>query len=133
MLILGSTLVAGAILLTALVALLFRRPAPPRWTKPDLVAMLVAVPLAALMALGLGYTMVGAHRLESAGALYQVVPALAVWVAAGVIWRLLGVRRRLRAYAAAERASTPLDVSPSRIPPAAPSEQPATSSHRRAA
>ena len=40
MLTLGSALVSSAILLTVLIAFLFRRPDPPRWTKPDLVAML---------------------------------------------------------------------------------------------
>lgn len=105
MLTLGSALVAGAILLTALIALFFRRPDPPRWTEPDLVAMLVAVPVTGIMALGLGYMMVGVYRLQSALDLYEILGTLAVLLVAAVIWRLLGVRRRLRAYAAAGRAN----------------------------
>ena len=105
MLTLGSVLVASSLLLTALTALLFRRPNPPRWTKPDLVAMLVGVPLTAIMALGLGYMGVGAYRLSGVDALAQIVPSVVVAAVAFVLWRRLNVRPRLRAYAAANEAS----------------------------
>lgn len=105
MLTLGSTLVASAILLTALIALLFRRPNPPRWTRPDLVAMLIAVPVTGVLGLGLGYMLVGAYRLKSAFDFYEVARAVAVWMVAAAVWHVLGFRARLRAYAAADPAS----------------------------
>ena len=105
MLTLGSTLVAGSLLLTALTALLFRRPNPPRWTRPDLVAMLVCVPITGIMALGLGYMGVGAYQLSGIDALYQIVPSVLVWAVAVVLWRLQKVLPRLRAYAAANQAN----------------------------
>lgn len=135
MLTLGSALVAGAILLTALVALLFRRPKPPGWSRPDLVAMLVAVPLAGAMALGLGYMLTGAYRLTGALDLYDLAGTIAVWVAAAVAWRALGVRARLKAYAAADRAAVIAhpDVADPNGSPAALPAQAADLSHPRAA
>ncbi len=52
MLAFGSCLAGFGILATGLLALLFRNPNAPRWTRPELVAMLVCVPLTVMMAWG---------------------------------------------------------------------------------
>lgn len=132
MLTLGSALVASAILLTVLIAFLFRRPDPPRWTRPDLVAMLAGVPPTAVIGLGLGYMLIGLHRLISAPEVYDLAGAVTVWALAALLWRSLGVGARFRAYAADRR---PGAVAPPGLagPAGAPPASPAGPSHLRAA
>lgn len=132
MLTLGSALVSSAILLTVLIAFLFRRPDPPRWTRPDLVAMLAGVPPTAVIGLGFGYMLIGLHRLITAPEVYDLAGAVAVWALAAVLWRRLGVRARFRAYAAAGRPGAlarPSLAGPAGAAPASP----ASPSHLRAA
>lgn len=135
MLTLGSALVTSAILLTILIAFLFRRPDPPRWTRPDLVAMLAGVPPTAVLGLGFGYMLIGLHRLISAPDVYDLAGAVAIWALAAAVWHRLGVRARFRAYAAAGRPGV---VAASHLAgpggsSAAPPASPAGSSHLRAA
>lgn len=99
---LGCGLVGAGVLLTGLTMLLFRRPEPPRWTRPELVAMLVTVPLTGVVGLGLGYMLIGGHRLlNGEGELYELAVPFGVAALVAGLWRVLGIRRRLQAYSAA--------------------------------
>ena len=55
MLVIGSILVGAGALAVGLLALLFRHPRAPRWTEPELVAMLATIPVTAALGLGLVY------------------------------------------------------------------------------
>jgi hypothetical protein len=114
MLAMGSLLVGVGILLAGLLALFFRHPRAPRWTRPEMVAMLAVVPVTGVLGFGFGYILVGAQRLLSgAGELNEL--AAPVGLALAVAGWAFYVRRRLRAYGA---ASTPAD--PNVEPAAAP-------------
>ena len=54
MLAFGSYLAGLGILVAGGLALLFRQPNPPRWTQPEIVALLVCVPVTGVIGLGLG-------------------------------------------------------------------------------
>lgn len=100
MLAMGSLLVGVGILLASLLALFFRHPRAPRWSKPELVAMLAVVPVTAVLGLGFGYVLVGSYGLlNGAGGLPELgAPVSVALVVAGLSFH---VRRRLRAYSAA--------------------------------
>jgi heme A synthase len=104
MLAMGSLLVGLGILLAGLLTLFFRHPRAPRWSKPEMVAMLAVVPVTGVLGFGLGYVLVGAQRLlTGAGEVYELAaPAGVALVVAG--W-VLHVRRRLQAYGAASAAA----------------------------
>ena len=114
MLAMGSLLVGVGILLAGLLALFFRHPRAPRWTRPEMVAMLAVVPVTGVLGFGFGYILVGAQRLlNGAGELYELAaPAGVALVVAG--WALR-VRRRLQAYGAASAAAG-LSVDPDAPP-----------------
>lgn len=65
MLAFGSCIVGFGILVTALLALLFRHPNAPRWTRPEIVVMLVCVAVTATTGVGLGYTAYGLSQLAN--------------------------------------------------------------------
>ena len=114
MLTMGSLLVGVGILLAGLLALFFRHPRAPRWTRPEMVAMLAVVPVTGVLGFGLGYVLVGAHRLlDGAGELYELAaPAGVALVVAGWIFY---ARRRLQAYGVASAAAD-LSVDPAATP-----------------
>jgi hypothetical protein len=105
MLMVGSVLAGAGILLAGLLALLLRNPQAPRWTQAEAVALLATVPVAGMIGLGLGYMLFGISALLHGEG--DVVRGLAALIGAPVvvalIWHVLGIRGRLRAYAAAER------------------------------
>lgn len=99
MLAMGSLLVGAGILLAGLLALVFRHPQAPRWTRPELVAMLAVVPVTGMLGFGFGYMALGGYRmLTGAGAPYELAALATIAVAVALFW--IGVRRRLRAYGA---------------------------------
>ena len=104
MLAMGSLLVGVGILLAGLLTLFFRHPRAPRWSKPEMVAMLAVVPVTGVLGFGLGYVLAGAHRLlDGAGELYELAaPAGVALVVAALVFR---VRRRLQANGAASAAA----------------------------
>jgi heme A synthase len=114
MLTMGSLLVGVGILLAGLLALFFRHPRAPRWTRPEMVAMLAVVPVTGVLGFGLGYVLVGAHRLlNGAGELYELAaPAAVALLVAGWIFY---ARRRLQAYGVASAAAD-LSVDPAATP-----------------
>ena len=102
MLALGSCIAGVGILMTGLLALLFRHPNAPRWTRPEIVAMLVCVPVTATTGLGLGYTAYGISQLvNGTGDPGELLVLAAVLIVLALAWRVLGIRRRLKDYAAA--------------------------------
>lgn len=108
MLVFGSCIAGFGILLTGLLALLFRNPDAPRWTRPEIVAMLVCVPVTVTTGLGLGYAAFGISQLmKGAGEPRELLALLAVPIALALAWRAFGIRRRLKDYAGATRGISP--------------------------
>lgn len=113
MLAMGSVLVGVGILLAGLLAVLFRHPRAPRWSKPEIVAMLAVIPVTIVLGLGFGHVLVGSYRLLSgAGGPWELAaPAGGALAVGGLVSH---VRKRLQAYAAAggnsERAAAPILV-----------------------
>ena len=100
MLALGSCIAGFGILMTGLLALLFRNPDAPRWTRPEIVAMLACVPATAITGLGLGYAAYGMARLvEGTGDPRELLVLAGALIALVLVWRALGIRRRLTHYA----------------------------------
>lgn len=108
MLAFGSCIVGFGILVTALLALLFRHPNAPRWTRPEIVVMLVCVPVTATTGVGLGYTAYGLSQLANGtGDPSELLVLLAVLIALAMLWRVLRIRQRLRDYADATGGIVP--------------------------
>jgi hypothetical protein len=102
MLAFGSCIAGLGILISGLLALLFRNPNAPRWTRPEIVPMLVCVPVTAITGIGLGYTAYGMSRLvKGTGDARELLVLAAVVIVLVLVWRALGIRQRLRDYAAA--------------------------------
>ena len=109
MLAFGSCIAGFGILVTGLLALLFRNPNAPRWTRPEIVAMLICVPVTATTGVGLGYAAYGLSQLlKGAGDPRELLVLVGVLIVLAVAWRALGIRRRLKDYTAATG-----DISPS--------------------
>jgi heme A synthase len=99
---LGSCIAGAGILMAGLLALLFRHPNAPRWTRPEIVAMLLCVPLTAMIGFGLGYVVYGLSQLvHGDGDPRGLLVLAAVLIALAAAWRGLRVRQRLKDYAAA--------------------------------
>jgi hypothetical protein len=104
----GSCIAGFGILVTGLLALLFRHPNAPRWTRPEIVAMLVCVPVTATTGLGLGYTAYGVSQLmKGTGNPRELLVLLAVLIVLALAWRGLRIRQRLKDYAAATGGIAP--------------------------
>jgi hypothetical protein len=102
MLALGSCIAGFGILVAGLLSLLFRHPNAPRWTQPEIVAMLICVPLTGIIGLGLGYSAWGVSRLvKGTGDPRELLVLAAVAIGLVLAWRAFGIRQRLRDYAAA--------------------------------
>jgi hypothetical protein len=114
MLAFGSCIAGFGLLMTGLLALLFRNPKAPRWTRPEVVAMLVCVPVTATIGVGLGYTAYGLSQLVTGDSdPRQILVVAAVLIALPLAWRALSIRRRLKAYAAASGDAAPSSYLPS--------------------
>jgi hypothetical protein len=138
MLAFGSCIAGIGILVTGLLALLFRHPNAPRWTRPELVPMLVCIPVTATTGLGLGYAAYGMSQLvKGTGDPRQLLVSAGLVIVLAVLWRALGIGRRLKGYAAggAISPSAHLATDPALMiddePP--PRPQPRAPSSRRAA
>jgi hypothetical protein len=139
MLAFGSCIAGFGILVTGLLALLFRHPNAPRWTRPEIVVMLVCVPVTATTGVGLGYTAYGLSQLvNGTGDPSELLVLLAVLITLAMLWRVLRIRQRLRDYADATGGIVPRGYLPAEPtlasdeePP--PRPQPRTRSGHRAA
>jgi hypothetical protein len=102
MLALGSCIAGAAILIASLLAVLFRHPNPPRWTRPEIVAMLICLPLTGMIAIGLAFTVVGLWQLvNGTGNPLELVVLAAVVIGLALVWRVLRIGQRLNSYAPA--------------------------------
>jgi hypothetical protein len=100
MLAFGGCIAGAGILFTGLLALLFRHPNAPRWTRPEIVAMLMCVPVTVTTGVGLGYVAFGLFGLKNgAGDPRDLVVLAAVVLVLLLLWRGLQIRQRLKAYA----------------------------------
>jgi hypothetical protein len=103
---LGSCIAGTGLLMTALLALLFRHPGAPRWTRPEIVAMLLCVPVTATIGFGLGYTTYGLYQLAHGGGDPRGLLVLAaVLTVLALVWRGLRIRQRLKDYAATSNSA----------------------------
>jgi hypothetical protein len=100
MLALGSVLAGSGVILVALLALLFRHPRVPRWASSELLAMLLAVPVTALIGFGLGHVAYGGYRVldGAGGSPLELAAPVAVLVVLALV--IVPVRRQLKAWAA---------------------------------
>ena len=102
MLALGSYVAGAGILVTGLLALLFRNPNAPRWTRPEIVAMLICVPVTVMTGFGLGHVAFGLSRLAKGdGDPRDLIALAAVVLVLLLLWRGLRIRDRLKNYALA--------------------------------
>ena len=102
MLALGSCIAGVGILVTGLLALLFRHPAAPRWTRPEIVALLTCVPVAVTTGVGLGYAALGVSQLvKGAGDPRELLVLAGVLIVLALLWRALRIGQRLKDYAGA--------------------------------
>jgi hypothetical protein len=84
----GSAMVALGLIGVSLLAFMFRSPKTPRWLNSDLVAMLLCIPVTALMGLGAGYILIGlSHGIG-------VVQVVALIGCAAVLWGVRWVLQR---------------------------------------
>jgi hypothetical protein len=139
MLAFGSCIAGLGILISGLLALLFRNPNAPRWTRPEIVPMLICVVVTAITGLGLGYIAYGMSQLvKGTGDWRGLLVLAAVVIVLVLAWRTFGIRQRLQAYAAASGdiahgallVSAP-SLGPDQEPP--PRPKPGASSGRRVA
>ena len=108
MLAFGSCIAGVGILFAGLLALLFRNPNAPRWTRPEIVAMLACVPVTATTGLGLGYAAYGLSQLvKGTGDPRELLVLVAVLIVLALLWRVLRIGRRLKDYAAATGGVSP--------------------------
>ena len=88
------------ILIAGLLALLFQHPNAPWWTRPQLVPMLICIPVAGLIGVGLAFTAAGLWQLvNGTGDLLGLLTLAAVVIGLALVSRVFGIRRRLNAYA----------------------------------
>jgi hypothetical protein len=125
MLAIGSVVAGTGVLLVGLLALLFRHPRAPRWTQPELVVFLTVVPIAGMIGFGLGYALWGGNALlRGEGDVRELLALVLVPVAVAGVWRVLGIKGRLRGYAEAT-AGEPSSLAPIvKLPLGAPADQP---------
>jgi heme A synthase len=102
MLALGSCIAAASVLAIGLLALLFRHPNAPRWTRPEIVPMLICVPITVTTGFGLGHVAFGLSRLaKGTGDPRELVVLAAVILVLLLVWRGFRIGERLRRYALA--------------------------------
>jgi hypothetical protein len=132
--VLGSALVAGAVLGMALLSLLVRRPAASAFARSELTATLGSVVIAGGFGLGLTWLAMTPRQLAADGmSLAGIALVAAIWVGLVIVLRLLKPGVRLRAYDAAAAAGPALAVSnPEPTPPPAPRPRPSDRTRRAA-
>jgi heme A synthase len=108
MLAFGSVVAGVGVLLVGLLALLFRNPRAPRWTRPELVAFLTMVPVTGMIGFGFGHVLYGGSALlHGRGDVRELAVVALVPVVVALIWHVLGIKTRLRAYAEATAGKPP--------------------------
>ena len=107
----GSAMVALGLVGVSLLAWLFRSSVTPRWLNSELAAMLLCIPVTALMGLGGGYVFIGlTHGIG-------FIEVAALIGCAAVLWVVrLVLRRHLAAPVVIGTAGTGLSAEPPRAP-----------------
>lgn len=109
--VIGSAMVAGGLIGVSFLAWMFRAARTPRWLGSDLSAMLLCIPVTALLGLGAGYVFTGlSHGVG-------LVEAAAL-LGCGAV--LLGVRWVLRRHLPAPEVIGTAGVGLTARPPRAP-------------
>lgn len=84
MLAVGSVVAGAGVLVASLLALLFRHPEAPRWTRPEVVVMVVSVAVAGVIGFGLGHVLAGLYALlQGRGDARELAALVAVPAAVG--------------------------------------------------
>ena len=98
----GSCIAGLGVVATGMLALLFRHPDAPRWTRPELVTMLLCIPVTVAIGFGLGYAAYGVSRLlAGSGDPRDLLVVAAVLIVLALTWRGMRIRQRLKHYQAA--------------------------------
>ena len=109
--VIGSAMVALGLVVASLLAWVFRNSATPGWLRADLAAMLLCIPITALIGLGAGYIFLGlSHGVG-------LVETAALIGCAAVLW---GVRWALRRHLSAPLVVGTAAVGLTARPPGAP-------------
>jgi heme A synthase len=109
--VMGSAMLALGLIVASLLAWSFRSSGTPRWLSSDLAAMLLCIPVTALIGLGAGYVLFGlSHGIGLVEAVALIACAAVLW---GVRWTL---RRHLPAPVVVGTAGTGLTARPPRGP-----------------
>jgi hypothetical protein len=109
--VMGSAMLALGLLAASLLAWMFRSSTTPGWLSSDLAAMLLCIPVTALIGLGAGYVFFGlSHGIGLVEAVALIACAAVLW---GVRWTL---RRHLPAPVVIGTAGTGLSARPPRAP-----------------
>jgi hypothetical protein len=125
MLAFGSVVAGAGILLIGLLALVFRNPRAPRWTRPELVVFLIMVLVTGMIGFGLGYVFYGGSALLRGGGDIRELAVLALVPAVvALIFHALGIKGRLRAYAEAAAGGSSNVTPMTDVSLAGPTEQP---------
>jgi heme A synthase len=121
MLAMGSALAGVGVLLVGLLALLFRSPRAPRWTRPEAVVFLTMVPVAGMIGIGAGYALYGGNSLlHGEGSPLELLALVLVPAVVALVWHILGINGRLRAYAEAAPSEPVAMADPTDEPPQSP-------------
>lgn len=111
MLAIGGLLAGAALLAIVILAPLFRRPEPPRWTTYQLVGELITVAIVSLLALGIGSIGAGLVEAFRDGADAVQLGLFAASLAAVVaVWRWLNARTAPAGPFAAAAQEQPSEV-----------------------
>jgi hypothetical protein len=109
--IMGGVLLALGVIAAGILAWMFRSSATPGWLSSDLAAMLLAIPVAALIGMGAGYLLFGlSHGIGLVEAATLIACAAVLW---GVRWMM---RRHLPAPEVVGTAGAGLTAKPPRAP-----------------
>jgi hypothetical protein len=93
MLELGGLMLAGSVLLVSILAPIFRRASPPRWTNVSLVPELTVVAIAGLFAWGIACLAAGTSDFVQHGISVVHLALLLAIIAGGVLLRRWLIRR----------------------------------------
>jgi hypothetical protein len=105
----GVLVTAVAVLLFAVALVQFRRPNPPRWVKVPFVEQLVVLIFTTAFAAGIGLLAQFAFTFgKQAFGVTESVLILAILVVSVLAWGVIRPGKRLRAYAEAETATSPV-------------------------
>jgi hypothetical protein len=109
--VMGSAMLAAGVIAASLLAWVFRSSSTPGWLGSDLAAMLLCIPVTALIGMGAGYVFFGLSRgIGAVEAATLIACGAVLW---GVRWMM---RRHLPAPEVVGTAGVGLTAKPPRAP-----------------